>query len=80
MELKDIISSVGVFFILLAFFLMTFNFLSEKSKMYFILNIVGGSFAFAGAFLMNSIPFMIMEIIWVLVAVYGILKHLKKQA
>jgi hypothetical protein len=78
MELKDSISSVGVFFILLAFFLTTFNLLGEKSKTYFLLNIIGGSFAFAGALLMNSIPFMIMEVVWVLVAVYGIFKHLKK--
>jgi len=78
MELKDSISSIGVFFILLAFFLTTFGFLSEKSKTYFLLNIIGGSFAFAGAVLMNSTPFMIMEVVWVLVAVYGIIKHLRK--
>jgi hypothetical protein len=77
MNYIDIISSVGVFLILLAFFLNTFNYIEANSKLYLLLNIVGGAFACYGSILLNSLPFIILEGTWSLVALIGLFKCLR---
>lgn len=77
MSYTDIISTVGVSLILLAFFLHTFKYLSDKSKLYFILNIIGGAFACYGSVLLGSIPFIVLEGTWCAVALVGLMKLLK---
>ncbi len=78
MSYTDIISTIGVSLILLAFFLNTFKYLSDNSKLYFVLNIVGGAFACYGSVLLNSLPFIILEGTWSLVALVGLIKSLKQ--
>ncbi len=78
MTYTDIISTIGVSLILLAFFLNTFKYISDNSKFYFILNIVGGAFACYGSVLLNSLPFIILEGTWSLVALIGLIKNLKQ--
>ena len=77
MSYTDIISTIGVSLILLAFFLNTFKYISDTSKLYFVLNIVGGAFACYGSVLLNSLPFIILEGTWSLVAIVGLIKNLK---
>ena len=79
MSYTDVISTIGVSLILLAFFLNTFKYLAESSKLYFILNIVGGAFACYGSILLNSIPFIILEGTWSLVALVGLMKNLSNK-
>ncbi len=74
MSYTDIISTIGVSLILLAFFLNTFKYLSDNSKLYFVLNIVGGAFACYGSVLLKSLPFIILEGTWSLVALIGLIK------
>lgn len=78
MSYTDIISTIGVSLILLAFFLNTFKYLNDTSKSYFILNIIGGAFACYGSILLNSLPFIILEGTWSLVAIIGLIKNLKQ--
>jgi hypothetical protein len=78
MTYTDIISTIGVSLILLAFFLNTFKFISDTSKLYFALNIIGGGFACYGSVLLNSLPFIILEGTWSLVALIGFIKNLKQ--
>jgi len=78
MSYTDIISTIGVSLILLAFFLNTFKYLNDTSKSYFILNIIGGAFACYGSVLLNSLPFIILEGTWSLVAIIGLIKNLKQ--
>lgn len=80
MSYTDIISSIGVSLILLAFFLNTFKYLSDDSKLYFVLNIVGGAFACYGSVLLNSLPFIILEGTWSLVALVGLIKVFSKNS
>jgi hypothetical protein len=72
------ISTIGVSLILLAFFLNTFKYLSDNSKLYFVLNIFGGAFACYGSVLLNSLPFIILEGTWSLVALIGLIKTFSK--
>jgi len=74
----DLISGVGVTLILLAFFLQTFNLLSDKSPRYFLLNIFGAGLACWGSILIDSLPFTILEAVWTLVSVIGLVKVLKQ--
>ena len=74
----NIVSSVGVLLILLAFFLNTFKYILNTSKLYFVLNIVGGAFACYGSVLLHSLPFTILEGTWSVVALIGFLKSLKQ--
>jgi hypothetical protein len=78
MSYTDIISTIGVSLILLAFFLNTFKYMADTSKLYFVLNIVGGAFACYGSVLLNSLPFIILEGTWSLVAIVGLIKNLKQ--
>ena len=78
MSYTDIISTIGVSLILLAFFLNTFKYISDNGKLYFMLNIVGGAFACYGSVLLNSLPFIILEGTWSLVALVGLIKSLKQ--
>ena len=77
MTYTDIISTIGVSLILLAFFLNTFKYLADNSKLYFVLNIIGGAFACYGSILLNSLPFIILEGTWSVVALIGLIKSLK---
>ncbi len=78
MTYTDIISTIGVSLILLAFFLNTFKYISDNGKLYFILNIIGGAFACYGSLLLNSLPFIILEGTWSVVALMGLIKSLKQ--
>lgn len=78
MSYTDLISTIGVSLILLAFFLNTFKYLIEKSKLYFILNIIGGAFACYGSVLLGSLPFIVLEGTWSIVAFLGLIKMLKQ--
>jgi hypothetical protein len=74
----DIVSSIGVSLILLAFILTTFKYISDTSKFYFVLNIIGGVLACYGSMLLNSLPFVILEGTWALVALIGLIRTLFK--
>ncbi|MBA4239213.1 MAG: hypothetical protein C0448_00695 [Sphingobacteriaceae bacterium] len=78
MSYTDIISTIGVSLILLAFFLNTFKYISDNGKLYFVLNIVGGAFACYGSVLLNSLPFIILEGTWSVVALIGLAKTFSK--
>jgi hypothetical protein len=78
MSYTDIISTIGVSLILLAFFLNTFKYVSDNINLYFVLNIVGGAFACYGSVLLNSLPFIILEGTWSVVALIGLIKTLKQ--
>lgn len=74
----DIIGSIGVFILLLAFFLNLYKILNQDSKIYIILNIIGGGLACYASILIGFLPFVILEGIWAIVAIMGLLKILKK--
>jgi hypothetical protein len=78
MSYTDIISTIGVSLILLAFFLNTFKYIADTGKLYFVLNIVGGAFACYGSVLLHSLPFIVLEGTWSLVAMVGLIKNLKQ--
>jgi hypothetical protein len=74
MNYNDWIGSIGVGLILLAYFMSSFNFLSGKSKLFFLLNTVGAGLVCYASYLINYWPFVILEGSWMLVSLAGLIK------
>ncbi len=74
MKIPDIINTLGVSLILLAFLLLTLKKISPISNAYNLLNLIGAGLACYGAWLIGAIPFVVLEIIWCAVAVYGLVR------
>lgn len=74
MTIADIINTIGVSLILLAFLLLTLKKVSSESKSYHLINLIGAGLACYGSYLINAVPFIVLEGIWCMVAVYGLFK------
>ena len=77
MNLADIIGSIGVVILLIAFFLNLFGYLEKDDVWYSLLNIVGAALAGVASYLIPYWPFFVLEIIWTVVSVFGFIKALK---
>ena len=77
MTYNDIIGTLGVGLILLAYFLNTAKLLPQDGKLFFVLNIIGGALACYASLLINYWPFVILEGTWTLVSIYGLMKTMK---
>lgn len=78
MNLNDWIGTVGVGIILLAYFLNMFSFITNNGKLFYMLNILGASIACFASYLINYVPFVILEGTWVIVSIIGWIKIIKK--
>jgi hypothetical protein len=74
MSNTDIIGTVGVGLILLAYFCNTFGWINGKSKLFFLLNIVGAGLACYASWLIDYWPFVILEGTWFVVSLFGLIK------
>ena len=61
---------IGMIFLLTAFALNLFKKVTQDSLIYNIFNIIGAGFLGYYAYALNSIPFLILEAIWILFAIY----------
>ena len=78
MDYNDIIGTVGVAMILLAYFGAAFNFINGKSSFYFFLNTVGAALACYASWLIGYWPFVILEGTWFMVSLIALTRTLKK--
>lgn len=74
MNTADWIGTMGVFILLLAFFLNAFSFIKKDSKIYFGLNVAGAGIACYASVLINFMPFVVLEGVWCLVSVAAFIK------
>ncbi len=70
--MADIIGAIGVFLILLAYFLTIFKKLENTSSLYFSLNVVGAALACISSILIQSIPFTVLEGTWAIVSLFAL--------
>lgn len=77
MQYNDIIGSVGVGLILIAYFLNTAKLIPQEGKLYYVLNIVGAAIAAYASYLIQYWPFVILETTWTLVSIYGLMKTMR---
>ena len=70
--------SVGVFILLFAFGLNLLKTISEDSRTYLLMNLVGSGIAGIYAYTSNIVPFIILEAAWMLVALVKLIQVTKK--
>jgi hypothetical protein len=74
MSTADLYATAGVSLLLLAFVLDVFDWTADDSDLFLLLNAIGASLAGFGAWLAAFWPFVVLEGIWALVSVVGLLR------
>jgi hypothetical protein len=77
MQYNDIIGTLGVGLILLAYFLNTARLLERNKRAFYVMNIIGASLACYVSLLIEYLPFVILEGTWTLVSIYGLMKTMR---
>ena len=72
----EIIGFVGVALLLIAFFLNLFRLLSADSLPYLALNLVGAALACASSYLIDFLPFVLLEGTWAIVAGLALMRKI----
>ena len=78
MQYNDIIGTIGVGLILLAYFMNIFMLIPKDGHLFFLMNIVGAGLACYASYLISYRPFIILEGTWTLVSVIGLLRLYRK--
>ena len=73
MGFSTIIGSFGVALLLIAFFLNLKGILKSNSLIYLWMNAIGAGISCYASFLIDYLPFVILEATWTSVALYGII-------
>ena len=76
MEYNDLIGLIGVALILFAYFLNTCNYI-KQDKLFYVMNIFGAGLACYASFLINYLPFVVLEGVWLLVSIYGLMRTMR---
>ncbi len=74
-----VIGSLGVALLLLAFLLNLFGLLSQKSLSYILMNIAGAGVSCYASYLIDYLPFVILEGAWMGIALLGLLRRILLQ-
>ena len=77
MDYANLIATIGVGLILIAFFLNTAKLIPVNGKLFFVLNTIGAALACYASFLIGFTPFIILEGTWTLVSIYGLMKSMR---
>jgi hypothetical protein len=68
MKASDIIASVGVIILLIAFLLNLYKKLPAQSNSYKLMNFVGAGLNAYASYMVSFYPFIVLEAVWALVA------------
>ena len=77
-SLSDMIGSIGVFILLLAFILNLLNKISRDNIFYIVMNTIGAALACYASYLIYYIPFIILEGVWTLVSLIALFNYYRK--
>jgi hypothetical protein len=80
MSLSNIIGSLGVTLLLIAFLLNLFRYIGQESRIYIFLNILGAGLSCYASILIAYWPFVVLEGAWCLVAVIALVRRMKTSA
>ena len=73
----EAVGFVGVTLLLVAFFLNLFRLLNAESMSYLALNLLGAGLACASSYLIDFLPFVLLEGTWAAVAAVALLRKLR---
>ncbi len=77
MTLSDIIGTLGVSMLLIAFVLNQRRTISEHSRSFLTMNMIGALLCAYSAWLVRFMPFVVLETVWALFAAWGLLRWSK---
>lgn len=77
MNVNDLIGTLGVGLILIAYFLNIISWIKKDGILFYVLNILGGGIACFASVLISFWPFIILEGTWAIVSIVGLLKSIK---
>ncbi|MGN6396298.1 MAG: CBU_0592 family membrane protein [Mucilaginibacter sp.] len=72
MKFPDILASIGVIILLVAFLLNLYRKLSAKDKIYALMNFIGAGICCYSSYLIKFYPFVVLEAVWSLVALLSL--------
>jgi hypothetical protein len=75
MSSETIIGAVGSFLVLLGFIMLQLKIWTSHSTPFLTVNLVGSILLVAYAILLNTLPFLLLNIVWALVALIGLLRR-----
>lgn len=78
MNYNDIIGTIGVTIVLLAYFFSILKIIAPTSSMYYFLNFAGAALACYASFLIQYFPFIILEGIWSGISGIALIKSIKQ--
>jgi hypothetical protein len=76
--ISDWIGFTGVAILLMAFLLNLLKKISSGSLSYILLNIIGAGLACLASWMIDYLPFVILEGTWTVVSVIGLIGYLRK--
>jgi len=77
MNISDWLGFIGVFLILLAYFLNEINKINNKDIAFILLNLIGASLACLASILINYVPFIVLEAAWALVSLFSLINYFR---
>jgi hypothetical protein len=77
MSFSEIMGSLGVATLLLAFILNMLKIIKTESLSYLLLNFIGAGIACFASYLISYFPFVILEGVWAVVSLVSLVKYLK---
>jgi hypothetical protein len=80
MSASDIIGSVGVTLILIAFLLNLVGRMEAGSRAYLLLNLIGATLACISSIMIEFWPFVVLEGVWAVAALVGLLRTTEREA
>ena len=80
LQLSDWIGFTGVAILLLAFLLNLLKKIPANNLWYIIMNILGAGLACLASWIINYLPFVILEGTWTVVSVFALIKYFKDRA
>ena len=74
-SVPTMIGFLGVSLLLLAFFLNLFKFVRSEAYVYIALNLIGGALACYSSYLIDFMPFVVLEGTWSAVAAVALIRR-----
>jgi hypothetical protein len=72
MKISDLLASIGVIILLIAFLLNLYKKLPAQSKYYRLLNFIGAAICCFSSYLISFYPFIVLEGVWAFVALLSL--------
>lgn len=72
MKFSDVLASIGVIILLVAFLLNLYKKLPAQSKLYGLMNFIGAGICCLSSYLIKFYPFVLLEGVWGIVALLSL--------